>query len=90
MNEITISSSSIDQGKEGQGISNQFALTVQSMAVYDNVLETLAMICDVLNIQQTLAKIMPMIMSSLNPSSDSVDAQGNKLDINGNLSLIHI
>ena len=74
-------------GKNEQGISNQFSLTVQSMEVYDNILETLAKICEVLNIKQTLAKIMPMIMSSLNPSQDSVDAQGNKLDVNGNVQI---
>jgi hypothetical protein len=79
--------SSQGQGTEGQGIGNQFSLTVQSAQIHDNILETLAKICEVLNIKQTLAKIMPMIISSLNPSSDSVDPNGNKLDINGNVEI---
>lgn len=81
----SLKTSSDQESKEGQGISNQFSLTVQSMEVYDNILETMAKICEVLNIKQTLAKIMPMIMSALNPGADSLDADGNKLDANGNV-----
>lgn len=79
--------SSTSQAKTGQGIGNQFEITVQSAAIYDNILETLAKICEALNIKQTLAKIMPMIMAALNPSPDAVDANGNKLDVNGGVQI---